>query len=457
MKIQNSSQLSQTQNLAMTPRLQQAIKLLQMNNLELAQYLRAEINVNPLLEFQQTEAESSTQETNDFDDFHDDTWDYYNNDERPDFEQNIKVERSLSEYLKEQLNASELNDSEKKIGEYLIYQLSGNGYLEDSIEDLAAQIGAPLKTLEHVLKCVKNFDPVGVFSHSISEHLTIQLQDKGMFDDVMSKLMENLSFLTEIDFSSFCQKIGLTSDECAARIKLLRTLTPYPSYGFAGQNQMGSVVPEVTIYFDKGEELVIELNEEMLPKVLINQKYLTDIRLSVKTKEEKHFVTEQYNHANWIMNALLQRSQNMLLVCRAIAERQRLFFKQGISALRPLTLKDLAKDTGLHESTVSRLTTGRFISTPMGTLDAKFFFSQSLRPEKNLVDISARSVQDKLQKFVTDEDKTNPLSDDELAVKLSESGINVARRTISKYRKQLKIMSSHERRHAYVRKKLLGD
>lgn len=474
-KLTQTLSFKQQQNLVMTPQMQQAVKLLQMNNIELQAFLEEEMVQNPLLEKQETESESGETETtedtdqsSDNDDsppetVHEDAHEDFDagnkmadvgaggnsnfTDDLPDFEDRLVRQKTLREHLNEQLHIDADTLLEKSIGTLLIDRLDESGYLRDDAVTLATQIGCSETTIESVLLRLKKFDPTGVFAHDLAECLALQLEEQGELTESFKILLQNLPLLAQHDYKKLAKVCDVDEDELSEMTALLRTLNPRPSSRF-DHVVAQTAIPDVLMKAlpkNIGGGWRVELNTDTLPRVLVNQQYYTDVSARTKDKGEREYLTTQLNNASWLVKALEQRAMTILKVASEIVERQDGFFLYGIEFLKPLTLREIAEAIDMHESTVSRVTTGKFIGTPRGLFELKFFFSSSIEGADGTA-ISSQSVKARIKALTDAETLENILSDDDLVEALNKEGMNVARRTVAKYREALGIQSSVQRR-----------
>lgn len=460
-KLTQSLDLRQQQNLVMTPQMQQAIKLLQLSNIELQDYLEEEIAQNPLLEKVETEKSSDEEDIReekpsgpeeDFDagssmaaatpggssDF--------SQDERT-LESTAAREINLHDHLMTQLTMAAQDSLDKTIGTLLIDRIDEAGYLRETAEELADQLGAPLGRIESLIERMKKFDPAGIFAYDLSECLMLQLEDRGVLDQPMRLLLQNLHMLGQHDYEGLAKICDVHPNVIKEMAQELRTLHPKPAALF-DHSIAQTAIPDVLMRKlpkDKGGGWRVELNADTLPRVLVNQQYYTDVTERTKDKKEREYLVTQLNNANWLAKALDQRAQTILKVASEIVERQDGFFLFGIEYLTPLTLREVADAIGMHESTVSRVTTGKFMGTPRGLFELKFFFTSSIEGADGS-SVSSEAVKSKIKTLVDAEDAKSILSDDDIVDLLKKDGIEIARRTIAKYREALNIPSSVQRR-----------
>lgn len=473
-KITQSLDLRQQQNLVMTPQMQQAVKLLQMSNLELQDYIDAEMVQNPLLEKVDAEpddagmdGESQREDSArdepepdsmgenfeaDFDAGHKmaevgagGTSSF--SDSLPDFEDTLVREKTLREHLFGQLSIELDTPLDRSLGNLLIDRLDEAGYMREDVFSLAQQFGCPVAALERVLERLRRFDPAGVFAADLADCLKLQLEDRGRLTPAFSTLIANLPLLAQHDFKKLAKLCGVDEADIAAMATEIRTLNPKPSAAF-DHSVAQTAIPDVLMRAlpkAVGGGWRVELNNDTLPKVLVNQTYFTEVSSRTKDKGEKEYLTTQLANASWLVKALDQRAQTILKVASEIVEQQDGFFLYGIEFLKPLTLREIAEAVGMHESTISRVTTGKFIGTPRGLLELKFFFTSSIAAADGS-SISSESIKARIKALTDAEPADAVLSDDDLAELLNKDGMPVARRTVAKYREALGIASSVLRR-----------
>ncbi|AQS88381.1 RNA polymerase sigma-54 factor RpoN [Neoasaia chiangmaiensis NBRC 101099] len=456
--------LRQTGTLAMTPRLQQAIGLLQRSNQEALAYLLAEAETNPLLIVDIGLGETAeppddapisddiATETDRIGDSLDDApLDTLIHDEDPDrtADDLSPLERattpSVREKLAEQLRFAALDATQRTIGEILLTMLDANGRLEGTPQDVADMLGLPVGQVEAVRRIMMQFEPVGCFACNLAECLAAQFHAKNRYDPAVEILLANLDLLADGQRARVQKRCGVDDEDFADMLAELRALDPKPGFDpeFTGQ----PAVPDVIAYRDD-RGFAVELNEETLPRVRIDTTFAT--RLAAADGSAKAYMRERSGHANWLMKAMAQRSRSLLAVARVLVTHQAPFLETGLSALRPLTLREVAEKTGLHESTVSRITASRSIDTPRGVIALRAFFSNAVGTTTDGGQ-SAETIRHRLRALIDAE--TDILSDDALAARLQADGIDIMRRTVAKYRESLGIPNSaHRRRAAKLRR-----
>ncbi|MGE4062570.1 MAG: RNA polymerase factor sigma-54 [Rhodospirillaceae bacterium] len=482
--------LRQTQSLVITPQLQQAIKLLQLSALELNEYVEQELESNPLLETDdgvepgaltesagnaddrseeglsvvdsvdgQNEApldiEASVEDNEPslgddarplIDTANAETWGAGGGDgEHPDFEGMVADVPDLRSHLVQQLNLAFGDPQDRFIGLYLIDQLDESGYLRTALTDAAAQLGADLGRVEKILQVLQRFDPTGIFARDLKECLKLQLEDRNRFDPAMAAFVENLELLAARDLKKLRDVCGVSLEDLQEMIAEVRALDPKPALRF-DRPMNDAVIPDVIMSARPDGGWRVELNADTLPRVLVNRKYMADVSRSTASKADKAFLAEKLQSANWLVKALHQRAETILKVATELVAQQEEFFRRGVTHLRPLILRDVADVIEMHESTVSRVTTNKYMSTPRGIFELKYFFTQSLPSASGAEAHSAEAVRHRIKLLIDGETAADILSDDRIVDILRADGIEVARRTVAKYRDSLNIPSSVQRR-----------
>lgn len=476
--ISQRQDIRQSQNLVMTPQLQQAIKLLQLSNLELAEFIEAEIAQNPLLEKDERDPDTSeevadqpaVEEKDSMDDAFEGAYEDEGapqtsdfdagvatmgsggnakfEDDEEGFESRLEKEETLRDHLLSQLFIACEDSRERMIGSLLIDMLDEGGYLRGGHQELAEQLGCKLERLEEILSIMKGFDPTGVFASDLADCLGLQLEERGILDDPMRILLANLDLLAKHEHRKLEELCGVNGTYLDDMIAEIRSLNPKPAAEF-DHLVVQTAIPDVLMKRlpkHLGGGWRVELNSETLPRVLINNEYYTTVLNSAKGKEDKEYLSTQMQNASWLVRAMDQRAQTILKVASEIIEQQEAFFTFGIEFLRPLKLADIAAVIQMHESTVSRVTSGKYIGTPRGIFELKFFFSTALGGEDGSMAHSAEAVKARIKSLIDVENPAKILSDDKIVDILQKEGIDIARRTVAKYREGLGIGSSVERR-----------
>ncbi|QSX07283.1 RNA polymerase factor sigma-54 [Sedimentibacter sp. zth1] len=467
MKMGFELNLSQTQKLIMTPELRQAIQVLQFNNVELMEYINNELESNPFLEVDDKKKETNKEDNENLESYKDDSkneidWkeviekyddisyksNNYNNDKdnRQSFDSYVSKKISLKEHLMFQLGLSVTNNKERKIGEFLIESLDNKGYLSSTIQDISFQIGENAVDVEKVLHLLQSFDPVGVGARNLSECLMIQLKEKGIQDRNAYIIVDR--YLDDIAFNKM-QKISKELQIPVQRVQsicdIIKMLEPKPARGFiVDSDNIRYIVPDVTIEKINGEYIII-VNDSNFPMLSISG-YYKQMAADINDKEANKFLTDKLNSSLWLIRSIEQRRLTLYKVVKSILEFQKDFFEFGIEALRPLVLKDVAEDISVHESTVSRATNGKYVQTPRGIFELKYFFSSSVKDDNGGDGVSSLSVKSQIKELIDNENTSKPLSDQKIADILENKGINISRRTVAKYRDEMRIPASSMRR-----------
>ncbi len=496
--------LRQTQQLVMTPQLQQAIKLLQLSNLEVAAFVEEELAQNPLLERDEPGAESAAPEMerpelaasdaptderhlNGEDrivervDAKNETAgdapldvDYENShtpgrDERPggegeflgewkgsggrsDFEdsefgleQTLQKPKSLREHLLDQAGVDFADPVDRVIAARLIDLMEDSGYISAPLAELADKLGIDEPRVEAVLKRCQKFDPPGVMARTLKECLTLQLAERDRLDPAMAALLEHLDLLAKRDANALMRLCGVDAEDLADMVAEIRSLDPKPGLAFDGVEAQ-PVVPDVLMRLAPDKSWIVELNQDTLPRVLVNTRYLARVSVGNRNKADKEFIAERLHSANWLVKSLHQRAQTILKVSIELVRQQDGFFRHGVRHLKPLVLRDIAAAIDMHESTVSRVTTNKFIATPHGIFELKYFFTSAIPAAGGGDAHSAEAVRHHIKTLIDAEKPAEILSDDRIVELLKAEGIDIARRTVAKYREALGIASSVQRR-----------
>jgi len=480
-------ELRQGQTLVMTQQLQQSIKLLQATALELQAFVELELEKNPFLSQEQEEGEGEAPEitkeettpreadfdgnenysaempagggSDDSNDSHQIETDYlqmssgmsvraagdFDDDERT-IEDNPSQDVTLREHLLSQLHMDITDPVQRMIGAHLIDLVDEAGYIKDDFTAIAEMLGIEQADIEAVLVLLQRFDPAGVCARNLAECLALQLKDKNHFDPAMQTLIVNLPLLADSKFVELQKKCGVDLEDLKQMIAEIRELNPKPGANFSHE-VVQAVEPDIFVRRLPDGNWHVELNMNNFPKVMVNQRYYKKVTASVKNRKDKDYLTEQFGSASWLVRALKQRADTMLKVGSELVKQQDAFFRLGVRYLKPMTLKDIAAATGYHESTISRVTSGKFVVCPRGTFELKYFFTSALsRAEGSGDDVSSAAVKNHIQEMIAKETVGHILSDDEIADQLKARNITVARRTVAKYREAMHIPSSPKRK-----------
>jgi RNA polymerase sigma-54 factor len=513
MGLSQRLEIRQGQSLVMTPQLLQAIKLLQLSHLDLAAYVDAELERNPLLERAEEEvapdamatAAADGAEPGGFDGTgesgegsedgpadnwltedrgasraelegeHDTRFENVFQDEateRPaptagdilpmtpspfsnagpggfdgeefDFAATLTRDVTLHEHLSAQLDLATRDPAERVIGRHIVDAVNEAGYLGASVEELAERLGAASEAVERVLRLVQGFEPSGVAARDLAECLAIQLKERNRFDPCMQALVERLDLVAKRDLSALKRMCGVDDEDLADMLRELRDLDPEPGRAF----QPGPVqvlIPDVFVRPAPDGSWIVELNPDTLPRVLMNQSYYAKVSRAARNDGDKSFLADCLQTANWLTRSLEQRAKTILKVASEIVRQQDGFLAHGVAHLRPLNLKTIADAIGMHESTVSRVTSNKSIGTHRGTFEMKYFFTAAIQGAAGLEAHSSEAVRHRIRQLI-DGEGAEVLSDDALVQKLKREGVDIARRTVAKYRESLRIPSSIERR-----------
>ena len=455
-EIKLSQKLSQS--LVMTPQLQQAIKLLQLSRQDYLEAIERELEENPLLESDpDAEPEHDRKEPEPRpttgEEMYESLDSRYPNKrgdfdgERGSIESNITAQQGLVDHLLWQLKVSDTSDADRAIAGHIAGNLDVNGYLCSTIEEIAAETKSEIADVERVLAEVQSLDPPGIAARDLRECLLIQLDQLGLSESLAGKLVrDHLPDLEHRRYEALAKQLKITLSDINEALKVIKQLEPRPGRPYVDENPV-YITPDV--YVKKvGNDFLITMNESGLPRLRLNSEY-SDI---VKGENgfgasAKDFINDKLRSANWLIKSIEQRKQTIYKVAESIVKFQRDFFEVGVSGLKPLVLKDVAEDVGMHESTISRVTSNKYLHTEQGVYELKFFFSSGLKSTDG--DVSSESVKNLIKELVAGEPPKSPLSDQDIALKLKASGIDIARRTVAKYREMMGIPSSSRRKNVF--------
>ena len=476
-----SLNLKQSQSLMMTPQLQQAIKLLTLTHLEMTSVIAQEMVENPMLEEsgnESTQAEvdkrsldSKEKSAEDFSapDIIDNSkdnfdWDKYidaynstsstphtkefkSKDDAPNYENMVSRGDTLHEHLEWQLKMENLTDEEWKFAKAIIYNINEEGYLDENLEEILGASTLHREDGLELLNMIQNLDPVGCASSSLQECLLIQARALEETVPLVEILIKNhLDDLIKKDFSEISKITGIEVDQIKEAEFILHSFNPKPGRLISPEDTQ-YVVPDIYIA-EVGGELMVKLNNEGVPRLKVSNLYKGLLKTSKKDDEAADYVQDKLRSALWLIKSIENRQKTIEKVAHAILKYQPEFFKKGASCLKPMILKDIANEIGVHESTVSRVTTNKFVHTPLGTFELKYFFNAGIGGKNGGIDIASESLKLKIKELIDNEDRKKPLSDQKIADILSKSDIKVARRTVAKYREGLKILPSSKRKMA---------
>ncbi len=464
-KISLVQNIKQSQKMTLTPQLLKAIKLLELNNIDLDDYLQQEILDNPLLEkagddeslkdnINDNDKNLSSQDKLEISFSHNedlegspsfDTANLYESSSTSIdniIEETLESKNSLYQIITDQINISFQNKIDRLIALSILGFIEPNGYLKVSTKELSIDLNIDLLRIEKILKVLKSFEPLGVFSNDLEEFLTLQLKSQNLLDSDLKLLLRNLTILANENIFSISRKLKIDKEKLIDSLDILKRCSPSP---IDTDSDLISHInsPDIIVEKDKNEWIVY-LNEETLPKVILLTGYWEELSRKKLSKEDKKYLSKNFLAGKGLVKALEQRASTILKVAKEIIKKQDKFLDDGIMGLRPLKLKDIAEELDIHESTVSRITNSKTIYTPRGTYDLKFFFSKSLNTLSNDDGLSSKVVKEKIIQLINNEEKI--LSDNKLSKLLKEEGINVARRTVAKYREEMTLPPSHQRK-----------
>jgi RNA polymerase sigma-54 factor len=474
MEMKIGLHLRQRQQLVMTPKLQQALKLLQMPAIELQQMLKQEIMENPLLddeeelletqeeEQERQETEAKEQETKnedeaeepeekiDWEEYLQNSWELsagLGEEIAEEFVERVPVaKRSFTEALISQLRIATDDERTIEIGDYLIGSLDESGYLTCALEEVANEFKTAQQEVERVLRIIQTFDPAGVGARNLQECLLIQLAARGLEDSLATRVIrEHFDDFKQKKYPELAKKLRVSIQEVQAQCKVISTLDPKPGFEISAAEPQ-YVIPDLVVE-KVDDKYVVYLNDKNIPRLRINHVYQEELMKDSKDgdRETREFIQSRLKSARWLIQTIEQRRRTMVKVMECIVDKQRQFFEKGTAFLRPLTLQQVASEINMHESTVSRVTTSKYVQTPRGVFELKFFFSSSLGTQDG-GEISAKSAKDTIRRIIEREEARNPLSDQKIADMLKKDGLNIARRTVAKYREQLGILPARMRR-----------
>ena len=475
----------------MTPQLRQAIRLLQMSTQELETAVAEELEKNPFLEregaldpgdadqpfddsetaerdglpdlFDSTGEENAPLDTNDEpteDSFYEQARDA-EPDFGPDFSMNPMTgagatgydgdfsavdlcaakPQSLSESVEQQIRLAFDDESDRVIARGLAEKLDGNGWLTEKTDDVCSP-----ETLDRILPELQSFAPTGIFARDLAECLALQLKERNRFDPAMAAMIARLDLVAKREYKQLAKICGVDADDVTDMVDEIKRLNPRPAAAFDAADA-AVVVPDVLLRRTKDGDFIVELNQAVLPRVLINRSYAARVAgLAKGDKAAKKFLTQHLSAANWLIRALNQRAETILKVAAEIVDRQRDFFLRGETALKPMVLRDVAETVGMHESTVSRVTAQKYIACSAGVFELKYFFSRALEAESGGDAVSAQAVRRRIRELIAAEDKGGVLSDEALVAALKSEGVEIARRTVAKYRESMGIPTSAQRK-----------
>lgn len=486
MALEIRQNLKLSQGLVITPQLQQAIKLLQLSRMELLEVVRDEMLENPVLEEEsdgeEIQVETKTSETSedenplekqlenkseevmsspegelkepkDFD------WDDYLNtynaperissglEELPSYENTLSQKENLSDHLMWQLQLSSFSPEEEELGALIVGAINEDGYLQDSLDEIAEKMKVPIEKAEAVLQRVQNFDPPGVGARDLRECLLLQVRFFGHDRQILEKLIsEHLSDLERKDYKKIAKGMKISIEEVGNLAKMIHELEPKPGRPFI-ESSAQYITPDAYVYKVGGDWIVV-LNEDGLPKLKLSPFYQNMLRNLNSNENTKEYVQTKFKSALWLIRSIHQRQRTLYKTVKAIVKFQKEFFERGIGHLKPMILRDVAEEIEMHESTVSRVTTNKYVHTPQGIYELKFFFNNGV-PSSEGDSVASEVIKDKIKQIVSQENPKSPYSDQKIVTILKSHKIDLARRTVAKYRELLGILPSSKRKQFF--------
>ncbi len=492
MALELRQNLKLTQQLVMTPQLQQAIKLLQLSRLELIETINQELEANPVLEeistgeLEQSSDGSRESGAREETEWPEDTvpdlaasddakipwekeavketnwqevWDdeyrralpsySFEEKEAPNYENIVASGSDLPDHLIWQLQLSDMDDRQRGIAQHIIGNLDRDGYLKATVEEIAQASSAREDEVEAVLSRLQEFDPVGVAARDLRECLLIQIRHLGLTDPLVQELVsEHLHQVELHNYQQIAKATGRSAEEVVQAIEVIKSLEPRPGRAFSSEATQ-YVVPDIYVY-KVDDEYVVSLNEEEMPNLRISPFYKEAVKNGKAPDQAKEFIQEKMKSAIWLIKSIHQRKKTIFKVTQSIVKFQRDFLDKGIAYLKPLVLRDVAEDVGMHESTISRVTSNKYVHTPQGIFELKYFFSTGLPRRDGSRDVASQSVKEKIKRLIETEDPVKPYSDKQIVEILARDNIKIARRTVAKYRDLMGILPSSRRKRPKV-------
>ena len=481
--------LKLTQGLLMTPQLQQAIKLLQLSRLELEQFVAAQLAENPVLEegietsseeniqvereAERTETQAVTEHLESASSMLDKSggeekgevdWESMqryedsmpaastaasrknnNDDELPNYENIVTKSATLHEHLMAQVGELDFDETEKRIATVLIGNVDEKGYLGMPLEELCSQEHFDLEQVEGILDTIQRFDPPGVAARNLQECLLIQLRADKLRNGIVEQIVaHHLHDLETRNYQAISKALKISMEKVIENVAIIAELEPVPGRKFGGENAQ-YIIPDVYV-FKLGNEWVVSLNEEGLPQLKLSNFYRDMLTTKEAKGNDKNYLQEKMKSAQWLIKSIQQRQRTIFKCTESIVARQKDFFEHGVEHLKPMILKDIAEDIGMHESTISRVTSNKYVHTPRGIFELKYFFNSSVARSDGGDSVASESVKRMISDIVKGEDPRQPLSDQTIVEMLEKKGIQLARRTVAKYREQLNILPSSKRK-----------
>ncbi len=470
--------IEQTQKLTMTPELIQAIQILQYNSQELEEFVAKEVLENPVLDMESFDRRESSNADKDgeqesskseqimqeeakkadidlrekvveaeYDDISYRQWEHrVSNDEVVSFDQYTSKSETLTDYLLTQLTFSNLKGCERKIGRYLVEAIDENGFLTVRVEEVAKLFKVKCCAVERILDVIQTFEPVGVGARNLEECLIIQLRSKELLEDSIEYIiLHHLKDLGENRIQQIAKETGLTVSQVQLVADVIRTLDPKPGRAFSSGEQVRYVIPDIIVE-KEADGYVVTNNDGTIPHLMVSPYYMNLAKIKKDDEEVQKYLNDKYNSALWLIRSIEQRKQTIYNVACAVVDQQIEFLDKGEKYLKPMTLKQIAEMVGVHESTVSRSINGKYIQTPRGVYEIKYFFSSGVGGGSAGEGLSSNSIKKFIKEIIGQEDPKKPCSDQDIVEILSRKGIEISRRTVAKYREAMGILSSSKRR-----------
>ncbi len=486
MALEIRQNLKLSQQLVITPQLQQAIKLLQLSRMELLEMVHGELLENPVLEEEpeeedcraqelavkehqseettpekrnDTEQEVLLQKEGEFKEPQDFDWENYLNtynapehissglEELPSYENTLSRKETLHDHLFWQLRFSDLPEDEEEIGTLLVGSVNDDGYLQDPLEEIAEKAQVTLEKVEAVLKKIQQFDPLGVASRNLQECLIQQVRFYPERETLEKIIRQHLPDLERKDYLLIARDLKISVDQVVHFARIIHELEPKPGRPYS-QESSEYITPDVYVY-KVGEDWVVVLNEDGLPKLQISPFYKQMAKQGAAQDGAKEYVQNKLRSAVWLIRSIHQRQRTLYKVVKAIVKFQKDFFEKGPQHLKPMVLKDVAEEISMHESTVSRVTSSKYVHTPQGIFELKYFFNNGLPSSFGGDSVASEAIRDKIKHIISEEDPKSPYSDQHIVKILKDSNIEIARRTVAKYRESLKILPSSKRKQFF--------
>jgi RNA polymerase sigma-54 factor len=478
MALELKQSLKMSQRIIMTPQLQQAIKFLQLSRLELCQTINQEMEANPLLEEvpgdemeerlleeeKKEEPEESLSEVTIKETMREDIdWEAYISEyntawassphedtgDRPSFENLIAPKTNLYSHLMWQLQLSDLDKAEKEIGRYIIGNIDPDGYLRASVDNIVQSTHRSREEILKVLDIIHEFDPAGVGARDNRECLLIQLRFQALGDSIAARILsDHMKDLEKRRYRQIAKGLGVSLEEVLDAVSVISSLEPKPGR-FYNDEETIYIIPDVYVY-KMGDEFFVVLNEDGLPKLRISSFYKETLaRKDDLSRTTREYIRDKLKSASWLVKSIQQRQRTIYKVAESIVKFQKGFFESGPAYLKPMVLRDVAEDIQMHESTVSRVMNNKYMYTPYGIFVLKYFLNSGIQSIDRVDKVASLSVKERIKEIVRGEDKSRPYSDQEIANSLKRSNIDIARRTVAKYREMLRILPSNQRKNTY--------